>query len=196
MTEILQVMAGSLWVLIPTYVANAFATFSGGRGPALDFGRTWPVDGERILGPSKTWLGVLLGTLSGLLVGLLLAQLILWAPPSLALVPRFGATLAASFPALLILAGGALGGDALGSFFKRRLGFRSSESVPLLDQVPFVLVPLLLLALLDPRLVAAALGGSPFLETISVAWILLLTLFLHTAFNWVGYFIGAKKVPW
>jgi hypothetical protein len=30
----------------------------------------------------------------------------------------------------------------------------------------------------------------------AVLWLLVYTLGLHAAFNWVGYKVGLKKVPW
>lgn len=196
METFLLVLAGALWVLLPVYMANAGATFPRGWGPRLDLGRTWPSDGRPILGKSKTWSGLIVGGLFGTLMGLIPAYLILIAPPSLRLVPEFGPTLALSALTLALLAFGALVGDALGSFIKRRLGRPSSSPTPLLDQLPFVIVPLLLLAGLDPSLFIAAFWPSPEAGIIALTWVVVLTLFLHTSFNWVGFFMGTKKVPW
>jgi CDP-2,3-bis-(O-geranylgeranyl)-sn-glycerol synthase len=93
-------------------------------GPArpLDGGRVW-VDGRPLLGPSKTWrgLGVALAgtTLAGLALGL-------------------------HWTLGLKVALGAMVGDLMVSFLKRRRGHRPSASVPLLDQVPEALIPGLL----------------------------------------------------
>lgn len=195
MEPLLLIFAGALWVLIPAYVANAAATLSRGKGPRMDGGRTWR-DGRPLLGKSKTWLGFFVGSLVGVAVGLAQAWLILIAPPSLQLVPAFGSTLLASLPALLCLGFGALGGDAVGSFLKRRWGRESSAPFPLLDQLPFLLLPMGLIGLVAPGLFVAAFWPGAVDGALAIAWVLLLTLFLHTSFNWVGYFIGAKRVPW
>lgn len=92
----------------------------------LDGGRSF-LDGRPLLGPSKTWRGIL--------AALLLCSLI---------APVFG--LAASAGALLAL--GAMAGDALSSFIKRRLGIPSSGKAYALDQIPEALLPLLLVQLL------------------------------------------------
>lgn len=196
MEALLELFASSLWVLIPAYVANASATLSRGKGPRMDGGRTWPGDGRPLLGRSKTWLGFLLGSCFGILVGSVQAWLILIAPPNLRLVPPFGPTLLAALLPLLLLAPGALVGDALGSFVKRRRGAESSAPAPLLDQLPFLLLPMLLLGLVTPGLFVAAFWPGLVPGLLTVGWVLLLTLFLHTSFNWVGFFIGTKKVPW
>ncbi|MGP8077983.1 MAG: CDP-archaeol synthase [Thermoplasmata archaeon] len=180
-----------LWLLLPTYVANALATLPRGRGPPLDLGRIWRRDGRRVLGPSKTWSGFLAGSLFAMPVGLLEAWLILLAPPNLALVPRIAATVLAAVPVVALLTFGAMTGDALGSFVKRRLGRASGSRTFLLDQLPFVLVPVALGLVLYP-----GLFGGVFLRWEAVIWLLAYTLGLHAAFNWVGYWAGLKKVPW
>jgi CDP-2,3-bis-(O-geranylgeranyl)-sn-glycerol synthase len=180
-----------LWLLLPAYVANAVATLPRGRGPPMDFGRVWPTDGRRVLGPSKTWSGFLFGGFAALPVALLEAWLILIAPPNLQLVPRLASTVLAAVPVAAILTFGAMSGDALGSFLKRRLGRPSGARTILLDQLPFVLVP-----------IAVGLAGYPslffgvFASWEAVLWLLVYTLGLHAAFNWVGYKVGVKKVPW
>ncbi|HTZ62352.1 MAG TPA: CDP-2,3-bis-(O-geranylgeranyl)-sn-glycerol synthase [Thermoplasmata archaeon] len=180
-----------LWVLLPAYVANAIATIPKGRGPAMDFGRNWARDGRRVLGPSKTWSGFLFGGFVALPVGLLEAWLILLAPPNLQLVPRFAPTVLAAVPVVALLTFGAMTGDALGSFLKRRLGRESGARTIFLDQLPFVLVPIL---------VGSALYPGLFLGTFAswegVFWLLVYTLGLHAVFNWVGFQLGLKKVPW
>ncbi len=192
---LLVLFASSLWVLIPAYVANAAATLSRGKGPAMDGGRVWR-DGRRLLGASKTWLGFFVGSLVGVAAGSVQAWLILIAPPSLQLVPAFAGTWSGAFLPLFLLGFGALSGDALGSFLKRRLGRQSSAPFPLLDQLPFLLLPMLLLGIATPSLFVRAFWPDPLQGLLAVSWVLLLTLFLHTSFNWVGYFIGAKRVPW
>lgn len=89
----------------------------------LDGGRLFR-DGRPWLGASKTWRG--LG--AALLTTPLLAVLI-------------------GLPWLLglIAALGAMSGDLLASFVKRRLGRRPSDSVLFLDEIPEALIPALLL---------------------------------------------------
>ncbi len=90
----------------------------------------WPVDGSRcfpdgrpLLGPSKTWRGIV-------------AAIVLTPPAALLLgIP---------FSAGLLLGAGAMAGDVLSSFIKRRLNIRSSGMALGLDQIPEALLPLLL----------------------------------------------------
>jgi CDP-2,3-bis-(O-geranylgeranyl)-sn-glycerol synthase len=191
LAPIVSSAAAVLWVLLPAYLASAFATFSRGRGPAMDFGRRWPGDGRRVLGASKSWSGFVLGGAAALPFGLLEAGLILAAPPSLQLVPKLGPSVLAAVPVVALISFGAMAGDAVGSFAKRRLDLPSGSRALVLDQMPFVLLPIGLGLGLDPSLFATV-----FLTWEGVLWLLVFTLGLHTVFNWVGFRAGLKKVPW
>ena len=182
---------GVLWLLLPAYVANAIATIPRGRGPPMDFGRVWSRDGRRVLGPSKTWSGFLFGGFVAMPVGLLEAWLILLAPPDLRIVPQLAPTVLAAVPVVALLTFGAMTGDALGSFVKRRLGRESGARTIFLDQLPFVLVPIALGLAAYPGLFVAVFASWE-----AVLWLLVYTLGLHAAFNWVGFTAGLKKVPW
>jgi CDP-2,3-bis-(O-geranylgeranyl)-sn-glycerol synthase len=186
----LEVLIRVLWVLTPVFAANALATLPRGRGPPMDFGRNW-FDGRRALGPSKTWSGFLFGTFVAVPIVLLQAWLILIAPPNLQLVPQYAPTVLGALPIAFLLTGGALTGDAIGSFIKRRLGWESGARVFGLDQLPFVLVPIALGLWLYPSIFVVT-----FFSLEALLWVLLLTLGLHALFNWIGFKIGTKKVPW
>lgn len=86
----------------------------------LDYNHRF-LDNRPLLGPSKT----LRGLFGALLVTALLAPLF-----------KLSVLDGASFALLAML------GDLCSSFIKRRLGFASSRSVPLLDQLPESLLPL------------------------------------------------------
>ena len=86
----------------------------------LDNNRQFP-DNRPLLGPSKT----LRGLFSAIVVTGLLAPLF-----------ELSILEGASFALLAML------GDLCSSFIKRRLGFASSRSVPLLDQIPESILPL------------------------------------------------------
>lgn len=156
----------------------------------MDFGRSWS-DGRRIFGPSKTWSGFVFGSLFAMPFGLLMAWLILIAPPDLQLVPTLGPSVAGALPVVLLLTAGAMTGDALGSFVKRRLGRESGTRTLLLDQLPFVLLPIGIGLVIFPGTFVPA-----FVSPEGILWLVVFTLGFHVAFNWIGYKIGAKRVPW
>jgi hypothetical protein len=93
-----------------------------GGATALDGGLTF-VDGLPLFGPSKTWRGLaaaLVGTtFSGIAFGL-------------------------HWTLGLKVSAGAMLGDLIASFIKRRLRYPASAPVPLLDQIPEALLPALL----------------------------------------------------
>lgn len=93
-------------------------------GPSrpLDGGRVL-ADGRPLLGPNKTARGVL---------------------AALVATPVAASILGFPWQIGLLVAGGAMLGDLLASFTKRRLGLPSSTTVPLLDTVPESLIPVLL----------------------------------------------------
>lgn len=93
-----------------------------GPGRALDGGWLWG-DGRPLLGPTKTMRGVL---------------------AALVATPIAAAAMGLAWHVGLLVALGAMLGDLLASFTKRRLGFPSSAKVPLLDTVPESLFPVLL----------------------------------------------------
>jgi CDP-2,3-bis-(O-geranylgeranyl)-sn-glycerol synthase len=189
-SPLLVAPAAVLWVLTTPYIASATATFPRGRGPPMDFGRFWP-DGRRVLGTSKTWSGFLFGSAFAFPFGLLQAWLILIAPPSLAIVPRYGPTVIGSIPVVILLTFGAMTGDALGSFLKRRAGVASGARSFVLDQMPFVFVPVGIGLLLFPATFLPVFFNLP-----GLVWLLVFTFVFHGAFNWIGHKVGLKSVPW
>ncbi len=153
-----------LWV-IPAYIANSTATFSKflpwKRHP-VDFGRKW-VDGRRILGDGKTFEGIIIGTTLGALSGYLI-------------FPLFNLHYN---PVLIAL--GALLGDMVGSFAKRRLDLPRGSPAPVLDQLDFILGALML--------------AGPFTAQ-ETALIIIITPIIHRVANIIGYLIGVKNEPW
>ncbi len=110
------------------------------------------LDGRPLLGASKTVRGLVAATLASAL-----------AAPLLGLPAAIGA----------VLGVGAMLGDALASFTKRRLGTPPSGRATGLDQIPEALLPLLLLqATLDLGLLQiAAVTLAFFVLEIPLAWL-------------------------
>jgi len=91
---------------------------------------------------------------------------------------------------VFLLATGALLGDLVKSFFKRRLGKARGESWLIADQYDLVVGSLLLVLLVYPGWMVENIT-LPIL-----VWIILLTPLLHRVVNIIGYYIGVKEVPW
>ncbi len=162
-----------LLFILPPYFANAVPVLFGG-GTKIDFGKLF-LDGRRIFGDGKTWRGLFSGILIGTLVGYLESLFI-------------------GVPDLLVLAfytsTGAMVGDLLGSFVKRRLGLERGHPSLLMDQLLFIVMAYLLssnlLSSLYPDL----------LKLDAIIFVLMLTYVMHRSMNVLANRFGLKKVPW
>lgn len=125
-----------LYFFLPAYVANMSPVLVHGHFESLavpiDAGRTWR--GKRILGDHKTWRGILSGVVAGVLVYELqrLAYAAGWLESSALL--DYGAH--PVMPGVLMGLGTGVG-DAVKSFFKRRVGIAPGGSWLVFDQIDF-----------------------------------------------------------
>jgi CDP-2,3-bis-(O-geranylgeranyl)-sn-glycerol synthase len=179
---VLGTVATAFWAMLPAYVPNNAAVLLGG-GPPIDGGRT--MGGRRLLGDGKTWRGTAGGTLVGATLGYLLNQV----------VDAAGGTLPGALPtfpaiALLTLPLGAMLGDIVASFLKRRTGRERGAPFPGLDQLDFVVGALALTAIAAP-----GWFGETFTPAVLVA-VLVLTPVLHVVTNVAAYLLGVKSEPW
>jgi len=193
-TVILQ----AFWIIIPVYVANASAVIVGGGTP-IDFGRTWK-DGRRLLGDGKTWRGLLAGTFLGMTAGFGLSVAASYLQMSDYAYLRL--TDFEGFPMMILLlfslCFGALAGDIVESFFKRRIGKERGK-----DWIPFDQLDFLVGALVSSFLMSELLFGLHltchdwFLHNITIWHILLLlvvTPFIHVTAN-VLFRKGRSRKP-
>ncbi len=171
-------------LLIPEYVANGsppvISKILEGKCTPLDGGRNF-IDGRRILGDGKTVEGFVGGVLAGYSISLIIYSILIVLLPkrilSLFYIP--------SPPHVLILCILALSGDLLGAFVKRRLGLARGAPAPVLDQLDFLMFPLLYMYLVL-RI------HDCYIYVIAI----LFTLFMHLFTNYVAYKLGIKSVPW
>ena len=170
----------ALWIMLPAYLPNSAAAVFGGGTP-IDLGRTFS-DGRRVFGDGKTYREFFGGVLSGVLVGLI--QILAASAFGLDMLPRH------TILSVILLATGALLGDLVKSFFKRRLGKERGEPWIIADQYDLVIGSLLLVLLVYPEWLVENIT-LPIL-----VWIIVLTPLLHRVVNIIGYYIGVKEVPW
>lgn len=174
------------WLFLPAYVANPAAVLTG-HGTPVDFGIK--IGGRRVFGDGKTWYGLFGGTISGMFIGLLQLLISLVVPG----IPSHGAGIQALF-VIFLLSFGALFGDLLGSFMKRRMGIERGNKAPLLDQYDFVIGTIVLLSIFSPSFLY-----SHYFRGVHIAGlvtIIVVTPPLHRAVNILGYKLGEKEVPW
>ena len=161
---IIETIIEALKFILPAYCANAIPVIIGGGKP-LDLGKNYK-DGRRIFGENKTFRGFFSGLIIGSLVGI--AENLFFGYPIL-----FG----------LITSLGALTGDLVKSFFKRRIGLKPGKMLPIADQLDFVLGATLFSFLLMP----------PTLEVFIV--IIIITPPIHLATNFLAYLLRLKSEP-
>lgn len=184
--DILTLIFYSIYLMIPAYLANGSALVFGGGTP-MDFGHyCW--DNRRLIGDGVTWRGTVCGGLFGMVIGGILGLLATYGIGSYFFnITASQITFMSGFVPQGLLVGfllgfGALIGDAIGSFLKRRLNFERGKPVPLLDQLDFVVVSLLF--------VSTVVSLS--LEMIVI--IILISIFLHLGANMFAYMINLKDV--
>jgi CDP-2,3-bis-(O-geranylgeranyl)-sn-glycerol synthase len=178
----MNILITAIWLMLPAYLPNNCAVIFGGGAP-LDLGRTFK-DGRRIMGDGKTYRGTLAGVVCGTLAGLALNTV----AQSVDL-PSFGHG-ASQLPILIGLSLGAMLGDIVASFFKRRLGLKRGAPLFVIDQLDFVF---------GSWALTFALAPSWFLQNFTptiLLVILIITPILHRLTNIIGYRIGAKREPW
>ncbi|MBW3582500.1 MAG: CDP-2,3-bis-(O-geranylgeranyl)-sn-glycerol synthase [Euryarchaeota archaeon] len=192
----------ALWLFLPAYVANMAPVFLAKIFPKwdapIDGGRARG-DGTRLLGDGKTWRGLIGGAVVAALVALLQS----FRPWDL--VTDFGRASWGSILAPLAIGFmfglGALVGDAVKSYFKRKSG--RPRGAPWIgpDQLDFV-VGGLLFAFLTGLLLGAIDPSFQWAETwfVHMWWIpptlIVVTPLLHWLVNVIGYWLGLKEVPW
>jgi CDP-2,3-bis-(O-geranylgeranyl)-sn-glycerol synthase len=147
-------------LFLPSYVANSTPVVLGG-GPPVDRGASW-TDGKPILGANKTIRGTISGVLAGTLIGLLQGNLIGGFAQS----------------------AGAILGDLISSFYKRRRDYSPGSSMPLVDQLDFIIMAVIL--------------SYPFQDTdlASALTIMVITVPIHYGTNYISWLLKMKKNPW
>ena len=124
-------VAAAMWFIFPAYCANAAPVIFGGGKP-MDFGKTF-LDGKPFFGGHKTFRGFLAGILVGTFVGLV--QTVLYEQ----VLFQYGFQFQYSILLGFALSLGALVGDLIESFVKRRLDRSPGISLPVADQLDFIL---------------------------------------------------------
>lgn len=177
----------ALWFFLPAAIANVMPILVA----PMPFLRhlTAPIDGgltyrgKRLLGSHKTW--------RGLVAGILFATLTLWlqqlAVDHLAWVHEWTKQVDyAGLPTLLLgpLFGlGALGGDAIESFFKRQRGVAPGHGWFPFDQIDYI--------------IGGALVTMPFVQLtiLEYIWLIVLWLVVHVVSSYLGYLLHLKERP-
>lgn len=186
MYEELALLELAIWFGLPAWIANATPVLGGG-GSAIDGGRFYR-DGRRILGDGKTIRGFIVGVIFGIIIGIGQMFAAPYLHPILAqfvtVTPAMELVLYMQVPVAVLMSVGALTGDIIGSFIKRRVDVKSGDPSPFMDQLGFIIMALIFAyPLIQP--------GSIF-----IAILILMTLGIHWISNALVYLLGFKKNPW
>ena len=158
-----------VYAMLPAYVANM----------ASPFAKFWPgwnrPISRRWLGDHKTIVGFLLGVAAGVLTSYLQSH-ISWSPHSLEPSSRIAVGWAQGV--------GAMSGDVVKSFFKRRVGIAPGRPWLPADQLDFILGAMLL--------------GWPWLQMrpLDVALILAFTFVAHIVVDHIAFRLGIRDAKW
>jgi len=165
--EIARIVIDALKFIFPAYCANAVPVIAGGGSP-IDFGRKF-LDGKPVFGKNKTLRGFFFGLAIGLIVG-------------------YAETLLFGYPLFLglLTSLGALFGDLIGAFMKRRLGLAPGNILPVVDQIDFIV---------GAVLVSLPVYGYMLYWELVLA-VLVITPPIHLLTNFFAYRLGLKKNPW
>lgn len=178
----------ALWFFVPAGLANmipvpvAKLPLLSRLNAPLDFGAT--LNGKRVFGANKTW--------RGLIAGLIVATIALWLQQIIVDKYDWFADMSLTndylaLPVLILgplMAVGALGGDAIKSFFKRQRG-HAPGSVWL----PYDLID---------HIVGAAIVALPFIQFNGATYIIVIVIWslANLAVSYGGYLLHIKERPY
>lgn len=180
----LDLVLQSVYFMLPAYVANMLPQIFA-RFKLLEF-LNIPVDfdskiGEQtVFGRHKTWRGIIVGVLGAILT--------IYLQKSLENKAFFLQISLLDYVSLngvisgLLFGAGALLGDIVKSFVKRRINIAPGKSMPIFDQLDFVIGALIFMSLIYV---------PPFWN---IVIILILSPILHLIVNIIAYFLKLKKV--
>ena len=181
-----MLILSALYFMLPAYFANMAPVMVRNiplLEQPLDFGKS--IDGRRIFGDHKTIRGIIAGVIFGtalFAVQVWLYRLPLFQSISLVDYDQFFASYAV-VPGIL-LGAGAVAGDAVKSFFKRRADIQPGKPWIPLDQIDFIIGAIVFILPLH------------ILSWGAIASLLVATPVLHIATNHIGYDLKMRKVKW
>ncbi len=186
---IVTILGQALWFILPALAPSSGAVLTGGGTP-IDFGKM-AKDGRPILGPGKTWRGLIGGTLTGMALGAIFNILALYVLDK----PEWSfGEWGDAIPLLFFLAFGSMVGDLLGSFLKRRLGKEKGSKFPIMDQYDLLIGSLIFILIFEfSWFESQYLAGD---HIFGLIFIVILIPILHRLTNIIGYKMGKKEVPW
>jgi len=166
-----------LWLILPAYVANGtpviaakIITVLNLKRHPIDFNKHF-FDRKRIFGDNKSWEGFLTGLVLGIITGFIQYYII----EDDIYIYRG-----------IVLSFGALIGDLIGAFIKRRLGIKPGKPLPVLDQILFIVIAITFTQALNYLIISL----------IEFIYVIIISFILHITTNFIAYLLKLKDVPW
>lgn len=180
-----------LYYISPAYIANGLAVIFGRKGHPIDRGKIF-LDNREIFGKGKTLEGFFGGGITGGVIGYLIYRVISYN----FIVSQLTTDILEEVHYLLsvlqktdmllafLLSFGALFGDLIGSFLKRRFNLPRGSPAPLLDQLDFLVGAILL-------------GAFVYIPPLIIILSLLeITIIIHIIANIIAFELHLKNYPW
>lgn len=172
----MNILIDAFWFFLPAGIANMSPVLAS-RLPLLkewktpiDFGKS--ADGHRILGDNKTWRGIVFGSfMAAITAGLIYS------------IRHDGDWLLPSMFVGALMGFGALAGDAVESFFKRRRGIKPGNAWFPFDQTDYIIGGLLFVVPFAP------------LSTPLILAVFVIYFGLHLITSYIGFLLGLKPKP-
>lgn len=172
----IKILLQALQIAIPSYISNASPVFlSKIKTHPLDFGKKCK-DGNRLLGDGKTIEGFFIAILTATIVGIIQNYLIN--------INNYSYFLNIPIFAYSLIGFGAMFGDSISSYFKRRNNLKRGEKGGIIEMIDFVIGSFVFII--------------PFVNYSiwSFLIVILITPLIHRTANIIGYKIGVKREPW
>jgi len=181
-----QFILSCLYFFLPAYFVNIVpplikeSRFFQFLDKPIDFNKNFL--GKPILGSHKSWRGAIFGIIIGFLI--IFSQKLFYQFSAIQKISFLDYQRINIYLFAFLMSFGAVFGDLLFAFIKRRLGLEPGASFLPFDQINYVIGAFLFLQL--------------FLKFNFMAWftLLVLTFFLHIVGNYLGYSLGLHKAKW
>ena len=205
----------SLLLMAPAYISNASMVITGGGRP-IDGGKLFR-DGRRILGDHKTMKGLRGPLYIGIPLSFIIFLIffILWQPIEEIIIQasadglyilynevnifqyyfiggEFPINFLVLFIRIILASYGAVIGDLVGSFLKRRFDIKSGAPFWIVDQLDFAFIAILFVSI--PGFIFPQLFLLPDLHIL--LFLIILTPAVSLIANAVAYLVGLKSVPY
>ncbi|MBW2977452.1 CDP-2,3-bis-(O-geranylgeranyl)-sn-glycerol synthase [Candidatus Woesearchaeota archaeon] len=177
----LMFLLSVLYFMLPAYFANMAPVFVRKikfLDSSIDFNKKYK--GKPILGKHKTWRGLFFGVLFGIVVAYI--QYLLYGYSSFSNISFVDYN--NWFIIGFLLSFGALVGDSVKSFFKRRVGVKPGKPFIPWDQIDYAIGAIFFIYFVYALTVAQMIA------------ILLISFFGHILINHLGYYLGIREVKW